>query len=113
MAIGTGVSGSFRQSLVVSGGSEIMVDLFGEFTWAFLTFVGSVLGVLAWASWRVVPWAWHMTLVVYGIGVVGSLWQVSVGIGEGWAAALVNGAVVLYAARPRIRDAYGNVYDQE
>jgi hypothetical protein len=106
MAIGSAVSADFRSSLAVSGGSRLMLALFGEWTWAFLLFVGTVLGVLAWASWRVRPWAWEMTLVVYGIGVLGSLWQVSMGIPQGWAAAVVNGAVVVYAARPAVRKAY-------
>lgn len=107
MAIGSATSPEFRDALVVSGGSEIMVDLFGRWTWVFLSFVGLVLAVLAWASWHLRPWAWHLTLAVYGIGVVGSLWQVSVGIPEGWVAAVVNGAVVVYAARPKVRRAYG------
>ena len=47
-----------------------------------------------------------MTLVVYVIGVLGSLWQVSMGIPQGWVAAALNGAVVIYAARPAVRRAY-------
>lgn len=106
MALGSAVSRGFRESLVVSGGSEIMVEVFGQHTWAFLAFVGSVLSILAYASWRVLPWAWQLTLIVYGIGVVGSLWQVSVGISEAWVAVVVNGVVVAYAARPAVRRAY-------
>jgi hypothetical protein len=73
MAVGSAMSVDFRTSLAVSGGSTIMVTVFGPWTWAFLTFVGSVLATLAYASWRVRPWAWPMTLIVYGIGVLGSL----------------------------------------
>lgn len=65
-----------------------------------------MLSVLAHASWRLLPWAWHLTLVVYGIGVVGSLWQVRIGIEEGWTAAVVNAAVVAYAATPGVPRAY-------
>lgn len=83
-----------------------MVELFASYTWLFLLFVGSVLAVLAHSSWRVRSWAWEMTLIVYGIGVLGSLWQVSRGIPEGWLAAVVNGAVVAYAATPSVRNAY-------
>ena len=83
-----------------------MVQAFGAWTWMFLAFIESVLAILAHASWRVKPWAWHMTLVVYGIGVLGSLWQVSVGIREGWMAVAVNGAVLLYACRRGVRQAY-------
>lgn len=106
MAVGSAASTSFREALVVSGGSALMVEFFGKGTWAFLVFVGAVLATLAYASWRVRPWAWHLTLIVYGTGVVGSLWQVIMGIREGWIAAAVNGAVVAYAATPKIRCAY-------
>ena len=83
-----------------------MIAMFGEGTWVFLLFVGSVLAVLAYSSWRVHWSAWPMTLLVYGIGVLGSLWQVSMGIPQGWMAAAVNSAVVIYAARPAVRRAY-------
>lgn len=106
MAAGSAVSPAFREGLAVSGGSRIMVDAFGSWTWVFLTFVGTILAVLAYASWRRRWWAWHMTLVIYGIGVVGSLWQVSVGIAEGWVAGMVNAAVFAYAATPGVRRAY-------
>ena len=106
MAFGSGISKSFRNALAVSGGSEIMVNIFGPLTWVFLALVGGVLAILAFASGRKRPWAWHLTLVVYGIGVLGSLWQVSVGIGEAWVAVVVNGGVVAYAARPSVREAY-------
>ena len=106
MAIGSAVSPEFRSSLAVSGGSALMIAMFGEGTWVFLLFVGSVLAVLAYSSWRVYWWAWPMTLLVYGIGVLGSLWQVSMGIPQGWMAAAVNSAVVIYAARPAVRRAY-------
>lgn len=42
MAVGSAASGSFREALVVSGGSELMVEFFGRGTWAFLVFVGSI-----------------------------------------------------------------------
>jgi hypothetical protein len=95
MAIGSAISDDFRAALAVSGGSTIMVAWLQEWTWAFLLFVGAVLAILAYSSWCVRPWAWPMTLVVYGVG---SLWQVSVGIPQGWVAASVN------ARSPRVRE---------
>lgn len=106
MSVGSAASNGFREALAMSGGSALMVGLFGRGTWAFLVFVGIILTTLAYASWRVYPWAWHMTLIVYSIGVAGSLWQVSVGIKQGWVAAAVNGAVVAYVATPAVRRAY-------
>jgi hypothetical protein len=113
MAVGSAISADVRTSLAVSGGSTIMVTVFGAWTWAFLTFVRSVLATLACASWRVRPWAWPMTLIVYGIGVLGSLWQVSVGIPQGWVAAVVN-ATVRKRSRcaPRIHEALTRAFDQ-
>jgi hypothetical protein len=106
MAFGSFASDDFRQALAVSGGSTIMVATFREWTWAFLMFVGAVLATLAYASWRVRPWAWPTALVVYGIGVLGSLRQVSVGISQGWVAAAVNAAVFIYASTPGVRRGY-------
>lgn len=83
-----------------------MVESFGTATWAFLLSIGLVLATLAHASWHVRPWAWHLTLLVYGIGVAGSLWQVSVGIQQGWISAAVNAAVVACACTPTVRRAY-------
>jgi cell division protein FtsW (lipid II flippase) len=106
MALGSAASDNFRASLAASGGSAIMVASFRQWTWAFLGFVGTVLATLAYSSWRVRSWAWPMTLVVYGVGVLGSLWQVSVGIPQGWVAASVNAAVFIYASTPGVRRAY-------
>ena len=47
-----------------------------------------------------------MTLSVYGVGMVGALWQVSVGIPQGWVAASVNAAIFIYASTPSVRRAY-------
>ena len=106
MAIGSAASMTFREALTVSGGSTLMVAFFGTRTWMFLAFVGTVLGILAYGSWRVRCWAWPLTVLVYGIGVLGSLWQVSVAIPQGWLSATVNGAVLIYACTPRVRRAY-------
>ncbi|HBY58702.1 MAG TPA: hypothetical protein DEH78_02695 [Solibacterales bacterium] len=106
LAGGSAVSPAFRDGLALTGGSARMVAMFGSWTPAFLLGVGCVLAVLAYGAWRVRPWAWALTLAVYGAGVLGSLWQVSVGIRQGWLASAVNGAVFVYAATPGVRRAY-------
>jgi hypothetical protein len=106
MAGGSFVSSEFRDGLALTPGSAVMVALFGEWTWLFLLGVGAVLALLASLSWHVRPAAWPLTLVVYAIGVLGGLWQVSIGIRQGWLAAAVNAAVVAYAARADVRRAY-------
>jgi len=57
MAVGSGTSADFRESLARSGGSRLMLDLFGPMTWLFLLFIGVVLAVLAYGSFRVRAWA--------------------------------------------------------
>jgi hypothetical protein len=109
MAVGSALSPGFRESLVVSPGSALMISLFGAWTWIFLAAVGSFLVALAYASWRKRPRAWGMTVVAYGIGVVGGLWEVSVGVPQGWIAAAINAAVVAYASTPGVRLAYREV----
>jgi hypothetical protein len=94
MTAGSAASDRFREALAVSGGSKIMVAWFGAWTWCkSLLFIGIVLAILAYASWRGRPWAWLMTLIVYGAGICGGLWQVSVEITQGWVAASVNAEV--------------------
>jgi hypothetical protein len=106
MAAGSAISPAFRERLVVSPGSALVVSVFGARTWIFLSGVGSFLVVLAYASWRKRRRAWPMTLIAYSIGVAGSLWEVSVGVPQGWIAAAINAAVVTYAATPGVRRAY-------
>jgi hypothetical protein len=106
MAVGSAISPGFRESLVVSPGSALMTSLFGARTWIFLTGVGSFLVALAYASWKKRRRAWPMTVTAYGIGVLGSLWEVSEGVPQGWLAAAINAAVVAYASTPGVRRAY-------
>jgi hypothetical protein len=106
MAIGSALSDSFRESLVLSEGSRLVIEVFGRYTWVFLLMVGTTLTILAYSSWRMLFWAWHMTIILYGIGVAGSLWEVSIGIWQGWISATINACVVLYCARTSVRNAY-------
>lgn len=107
MAAGSAISPTFREGLVISEGSAIMLELFGKWTWLFLVGVGSLLLTLAFGSWRRRRWAWPLTLFAYGFGVIGSLWEVAIGIWQGWISAAINGAVVSYTSTPGVRRAYG------
>ena len=107
LAAGSAASAGFRENLAQTGGSRLMVATFGGWTWAFLLFLAVVLGTLSWGSWTRRRYAWPLTLAVYSVGVLGSLWQVSMGFGQAWASAVINAGVVLYAATPAVRRAYG------
>jgi hypothetical protein len=107
MAIGSAASESFRLGLVASPGSELMMDLFGRAVWVFLLAIAALLTVLCYGSWHLRPWAWPLTIVCYSIGVLGGLWEVSIGIKPGLLAAAINGSVVAYACTGRVRNAYG------
>ncbi len=107
MAIGCALSDRFRLSLVASPGSEIMIEFFGRYVSVFLLGIVALLTTLSYGSWRLRPWTWPLTIVCYSIGVIGGLWQVSIGIPAGLLAATINGSIVAYACTKRVRTAYG------
>ena len=106
MSAGSALSEPFRLGLARSGGSALMVAWFGPWVWAFLLGVGALLALLSYGSWRLRPWALPLTVACYAVGVLGSLWEVSIGIREGWLGAAINAAVVVYALTPPVRRAY-------
>lgn len=107
LAVGSALFAEFRHGLARTGGSELMVEIFGPWTWLFLGAIAVVLAALCYGSWTRRPYAWPLTLVVYSIGVLGSLWQVTMGIPQGWLSAVVNAGVVAYASRSDVRRAFG------
>ncbi|CAA9231063.1 MAG: hypothetical protein AVDCRST_MAG42-1133 [uncultured Chthoniobacterales bacterium] len=109
MALGSAISERFRLSLVASPGSALMMDLFGPRVWIFLLAIAALLAALSYGSWHLRRWAWPLTIVCYSIGVVGGLWEVTIGIRAGLLAAAINAAVVAYACTRRVRAAYQSV----
>ena len=107
MAIGSAASERFRLGLVASPGSALMMDLFGRNVWIFLIGIACLLTALCYGSWHLRRWAWPLTTVCYSIGVIGGLWEVSIGIRAGLLAAAINASVVGYACTKRVRAAYG------
>lgn len=106
MAAGSAMSERFRLSLIASPGSALMMDLFGPRVWIFLLGIATLLSVLCYGSWNLRTWAWPLTIVCYSIGVIGGLWEVTIGIPAGLLAATINAAVVVYACTPQVRAAY-------
>jgi hypothetical protein len=107
MAAGSAASEAFRLSLVASPGSAMMMDLFGPQVWIFLLGIAGLLAMLCYGSWRLRRWTLPLTIVCYSIGVIGGLWEVSIGIPAGLLAAAINGSIVAYACTKRVRAAYG------
>ena len=106
MAVGSAISERFRLGLVASPGSAIMVDWFGQQVWMFLVGIAVLLTVLCYGSWKLRSWTPPLTIVCYSIGVVGGLWEVSIGIPAGLLAATINAGVVAYACTRSVREAY-------
>lgn len=106
MAVGCAASEDFRLGLVASPGSALMMEIFGSSVWIFLVGIAALLSTLCYGSWKLRPWAHPLTIVCYSIGVVGGLWEVTMGIPAGFLAAAINAAVVGYACTKRVRAAY-------
>ena len=106
MAAGSAISEQFRLSLIMTPGSALMMDLFGQRVWVFLIAIAVVLSALCYGSWRLRTWARPLTIVCYSIGVIGGLWEVTIGIRAGLLAATINAGVVAYACTGQVREAY-------
>lgn len=107
LAGGSAVSGSFRRSLGQTGGSRLMLETFGSWTWLFLGGIALVLAILSYGSRKLRRYAWPLTVIVYSVGVLGSLWQVSLAITSAWLSAAINAGVVLYASTSEVRRTCG------
>lgn len=83
-----------------------MIGLFGQWTFVFLLSVAALLACLSRGSFQRRAWVWPLTLAAYAMGVVGSLWEVSIGIWQAWVSASINALVVAYALLPSVREAY-------
>jgi hypothetical protein len=82
------------QALARTPGAQIMVRALGKWLPVFLAGLACFLGALAWGSQRRLGWAWTAAVVAYSVGIVGSAWEIVVGINQAWVSLLVNGAVV-------------------
>ena len=106
MAFGSVISARFRLGLIASPGSALVISFFGQHVWIFLMVIAALLTTLCYGSWRLRCWTRPLTIVCYSIGVVGGLWEVSIGIPAGMLAAAINGAVVGYACSKPVKEAY-------
>ena len=93
-------------ALAKTPGARLMVEALGPWLPVFLGSLAAFLAAMAWSSNRRRPWAWRAALVAYSIGVVGSLWEVAVGIPQAWLSAGINSTVVLLLLAPSTRRVY-------
>lgn len=96
--------GGNQNDLARTPGARLMVDLLGPWLPPFLGSLAILLASIAWSSFRRRPWAWRAAVVAYTIGIIGSAWEVSVGISQAWLSVLINAGVVsLLLSRPTRR----------
>ena len=98
--------GGSAERLAKTPGSRLMVDWFGPWLPGFLGGLAVFLGAMAWASHRRRTWAWRAALAAYTVGVLGSAWELSVGIQQAWLSLLINAAVVAMLLSPSTRAVY-------
>lgn len=100
------------EDLARTPGARLMVDLFGPYLPVFLGGLGVFLAAMAWSSHRRRPWAWRAAVAAYSVGVIGSMWEVSIGIEQAWASAVIHGGVVaLLLSGPTRRVYFGSPSD--
>jgi hypothetical protein len=94
------------EALTATPGARIMVDATGPWLPLVFLLMSAFFGSVAWGSHRHHRWSWPAAVVAYTIGVLGSAWQISVGIIGGWVALAVNGLVVVALWLPAVRQRF-------
>jgi hypothetical protein len=94
------------ERLARTPGARLLVDWTGPWLPAFFAALAAFLGALAWSSRRRQPWAWRGAVAAYSIGVLGSAWEVSIGIAAAWLSVAINAAVVAMLLAPATRAVY-------
>ena len=97
---------SHAEALARTPGARIMVDALGRWLPLFLGGLACFLAALAWSSFRRRPWAWYAAVVAYSIGVLGSVWEISVGIHQAWTSVAINAMIVTFLLIRPTRVAY-------
>jgi hypothetical protein len=94
------------ESLARTPGARLMVDALGRWLPLFLGSLSIFLAALAWSSHRRRPWAWYAAIVAYSIGVLGSAWEISIGIHQAWMSLAINALIVTLLLSAPTRRAY-------
>ena len=100
------LAGGPADGLARTPGGRLMVGALGPGLPVFLGSLAAFLAALAWSSHRRRPWAWRAALVAYSVGILGSLWEASVGVTQAWLSAGINSTVVLLLLAPVTRRVY-------
>jgi len=110
--------------ILISAAAALFSDLFGDFLGldglgSFIGYGGFIVGIIIliiglaiWRGWAI---AWYVAVIIYGLGVVGSIISIAMMINEGVMAAVAPFAVSLfigllilyYLFRPKVKEFFG------
>lgn len=82
------------EALARTPGARLMVTVLGALLPMCLGALAAFLGAMALASHHRRPWAWRAAVISYSVGVLGGLWEVSIGIHQAWLSTFINAIVV-------------------
>ncbi len=100
------LAGGPAGALARTPGGRLMVEVLGPWLAVFLGSLAAFLAALAWSSLQRRPWAWRAATAAYSVGILGSLWEVSVGVTQAWLSVGINSVVVLLLLAPMTRRVY-------
>lgn len=84
-----------------------LAGLFGA-VGVVLIIIGIIELIISWGLWTGKGWAWWLTLIFSGLGVLGSLFSIATGaISSGAISLIIDAVIIYYLLRPHVKQYFG------
>ncbi len=109
LGILSGTMTEFIESIAIDYGGMVIPD-FGGFLEAMLLVIAAVVAVIgilglidAYGLWTGAGWAWWLTIILSGLGIVGGILSLPAGI----VAIIIDGLIIYYFTRRYVKEFFG------
>jgi hypothetical protein len=84
-----------------------LIPLLGIIIGGVLVIIGIAYFVMAYGLWNGRRWAWKLTLILSGIGIIVGIGSIVVGNVGSLFHTIINAVVIYYLYRPNVKDYFG------
>jgi hypothetical protein len=84
-----------------------LIPLLGIIIGGVLVMIGIAYFVMAYGLWNGRRWAWKLTLILSGIGIIVGIGSIVVGNVGSLFHTIINAVVIYYLYRPNVKDYFG------
>jgi hypothetical protein len=85
----------------------VLIPLLGIIIGGVLVMIGIAYFVMAYGLWNGRRWAWKLTLILSGIGIIVGIGSIVVGNVGSLFHTIINAIVIFYLYRPNVKDYFG------